>query len=88
MLDKLEMVSPHADLFTELMAPALTYIALGFGINFIYRIYDYLALRLMPSLYNDIVIQYGWNTHRRRLRSTGKVGRRNRILITHGHGRG
>ncbi|MCX7343600.1 MAG: ABC transporter ATP-binding protein [Proteobacteria bacterium] len=57
MLDKLEMVSPHADLFTELMAPALTYIALGFGINFIYRIYDYLALRLMPSLYNDIVIK-------------------------------
>ena len=57
MLDKLEMVSPHADLFTELMVPALTYIALGFGINFVYRIYDYLSLRLMPSLYNDIVIK-------------------------------
>ncbi len=57
MLDKLEMAHLHADLFKELMVPALTYIALGFGMNFIYRLHDYLSLRLMPSLYNDIVIK-------------------------------
>lgn len=57
MLDKLEMASHQINLFKALMAPALTYISLGFGMNFVYRLHDYFTLRLMPSLYNDIILK-------------------------------
>lgn len=57
MLDKLEWEPHQVNLFKALMAPALTYVALGFGMNFVYRLHDYLTLRLMPSLYNDVILK-------------------------------
>lgn len=57
MLDKLEIASLQADLFKELMTPALVYVGLGFGMNFAYRFHDYFSLQLMPFLYNDIIMK-------------------------------
>lgn len=57
MLDTLEHTSPNSDLFNELIWPASSYIILGFVMNSVYRLHDYLSLRLMPSLYNDIVLK-------------------------------
>lgn len=57
MLDTLEHTSPNSDLFGELIWPASIYIILGFVMNSVYRLHDYLSLRLMPPLYSDIVLK-------------------------------
>ena len=56
MLDKLEQAPEGSNLFSLLLLPVSSYIAMSFLINIIFRLHDYIEAKLLPSFNQHVLL--------------------------------